>query len=112
MRRADQPARPRSAPRRIVWRRIADLIDSPWLCMVLLAIAACICAAALGGCQSYTYEGPDGTRLTINRIMTDAQVGVLEASSPDGTTLRIEGLKSEAEKIAEAVARGITDGIK
>lgn len=91
-------------PRLAMLCRLVGFVALVGLLVVLLAHCA--------GCQSYTYAAPDGTRITINRLMTDAEIGKLTATAPNGTRIELEGLKSESEKVAEAVARGIMQGMK
>lgn len=94
---------------RTIGNIIFGAIDSPWLMWGLILTIGGICLWFGTGCQSYSYIAPDGTRITINRLMTDAEIGKLNAAAPNGTRIELEGVKSDAENVVEAA---VTAGIK
>lgn len=78
----------------------------------LLVLTAVLLAAIwLGGCQAYVYESPDGSRLTIHRLGTDAEIGTLRAGRGEhGAYIELEGVKSETEQMIGTAIRAALEG--
>ena len=70
-----------------------------------------IAAAALAtGCVQTEFTAPNGATFKTTRVLWQGEIGKAELL-PDGSA-SIEAYKSEAEKIAEAVASGVAKGLK
>lgn len=64
----------------------------------------------LTGCVQTQFTSPNGATFKTTRIFWNGEIGKAEVL-PDGSA-SIEAYKSEAEKIAEAVASGVAKGLK
>lgn len=62
------------------------------------------------GCVQTQFTAPNGAKFKTTRIFWNGEIGKAEVL-PDGSA-SIEAYKSEAEKIAEAVASGVAKGLK
>src|SRR5687768_9216426 len=60
-----------------------------------LAVIVVLLAAA-GGCRIIDYSGADGRRLKIVSVGNDTAVGKLDVATPEGGTLGLENLDSNA----------------
>ncbi len=65
---------------------------------------------AIVGCVNTQFTAPNGATFKTTRFMWQGEIGKAEVL-PDGSA-SIEAYKSEAEKIAEAVAAGVAKGLK
>ena len=71
--------------------------------------ALSLAALAATGCVQTTLKSPDFT-FTTTRFLWNGRIG--EASVNTNGTVTLREYRSDAEKIAEAVARGVATGIK
>lgn len=75
---------------------------------LLLLTVILLLSVFLGACQHHRIVTPDGWEVNLARTMTDAQFESLEMETPEGFKLRIEGLKSETQRVVEAAVTAAT----
>lgn len=91
--------------------------------MVWLGVSFLVIALALSGCASVSgraeiHEPEPGEisaiQFSVFRLMNDSAFEGLDVTrnQDDGFSLNLTGYKSESERIAEAVTKGITEGMK
>ena len=79
------------------------------ICIALTALAI-VFAILCSGCTTVTYPTPAGD-VTYTSFLTDRKLDSLEVTLLDGTRLKLTEYTSEQSKIAEAVARGVAEGV-
>ena len=66
-----------------------------------LLVAAAITAIAISGCTTAGYNPKTGAITYSNRLFSK-QIGVIAIKTPDGTDIKIEGVKSDADMLISA----------
>lgn len=80
---------------------------------VLMVFAVLLVLALLmGGCRTYQARDAHGNKIAVTVLLSDTQIEDLAADFGEGRKLRITGYRSEAEKVAGAVAEGVARGLK
>ena len=77
---------------------------------ILAPLTAIALILALSGCTTVTYPTPAGN-VTYTSFLTDRKLDSLKLTLIDGTELELREYTSEQSKIAEAVARGVAEGV-
>jgi len=81
------------------------------LVLAMWAAATALTLMWITGCTAVSYPTPNGT-VSYTSAFTDRKLESLKLKLADGTTLELTEYTSETAKVAEAVARGVTQGMK
>ena len=73
--------------------------------------AALFAASLLTGCVQTTVMLPDGSKFTRSAFLNRTQVGDVEIQIGTNAVLRIRGYANDQVQAAEAIARGVAQGV-